>query len=105
MAHAWKACWVKALGGSNPPFSARAPNRKCRTRGGTVVAAGSAERVKLRPLAQLFSQGLVAVVAFMTPVFIVLYVTTIPSGPWRAVLVTQVLATAVVVFGAAAYFR
>jgi hypothetical protein len=23
MAHAWKACWVKALGGSNPPFSAR----------------------------------------------------------------------------------
>ena len=22
MAHAWKACWVKALGGSNPPFSA-----------------------------------------------------------------------------------
>jgi predicted membrane protein len=70
-----------------------------------VVAAGSAERVKLRPLAQLFSQGLVAVVAFMTPVFIVLYATTIPSGPWRAVLVTQVLATVVVGFGAAAYFR
>src|ERR1700754_2809510 len=23
MAHAWKACWVKALGGSNPPSSAR----------------------------------------------------------------------------------
>ena len=22
MAHAWKACWVQALGGSNPPFSA-----------------------------------------------------------------------------------
>ena len=22
MAHAWKACWVKALGGSNPPSSA-----------------------------------------------------------------------------------
>jgi hypothetical protein len=22
MAHAWKACWVNALGGSNPPFSA-----------------------------------------------------------------------------------
>jgi len=22
MAHAWTACWVKALGGSNPPFSA-----------------------------------------------------------------------------------
>ncbi len=23
MAHAWKACWVYALGGSNPPPSAR----------------------------------------------------------------------------------
>src|SRR5690606_31254725 len=23
MAHAWKACWVQALGGSNPPFSAK----------------------------------------------------------------------------------
>ena len=23
MAHAWKACWVKALGGSNPPSSAQ----------------------------------------------------------------------------------
>src|SRR5829696_6825918 len=22
MAHAWKACWVRALGGSNPPSSA-----------------------------------------------------------------------------------
>src|SRR5688500_3299948 len=22
MAHAWNACWVNALGGSNPPFSA-----------------------------------------------------------------------------------
>ena len=22
MAHAWKACWVQALGGSNPPSSA-----------------------------------------------------------------------------------
>lgn len=31
MAHAWKACWVQALGGSNPPFSAisflRLPSR------------------------------------------------------------------------------
>ena len=24
MAHAWKACWVQALGGSNPPSSAEA---------------------------------------------------------------------------------
>src|SRR6478736_4011885 len=25
MAHAWNACWVNALGGSNPPFSAFGP--------------------------------------------------------------------------------
>src|SRR5512134_156804 len=25
MAHAWNACWVNALGGSNPPFSAVGP--------------------------------------------------------------------------------
>lgn len=25
MAHAWKACWVQALGGSNPPSSATNP--------------------------------------------------------------------------------
>lgn len=25
MAHAWKACWVQALGGSNPPSSASSP--------------------------------------------------------------------------------
>jgi hypothetical protein len=32
MAHAWKACWVKALGGSNPPSSAnRAPKHLERT--------------------------------------------------------------------------
>lgn len=62
-------------------------------------------RVKLRPHTHLFSQGVVAVVAFMTPVFVVLYVLSVPSGPWRAVLATQVLATVVVVFASVAYFR
>ena len=61
--------------------------------------------VKLRPHAHLFSQGIIAVVAFMTPVFVVLYVLTIPSGPWRAVLATQVIATIVVVGASASYFR
>ena len=28
MAHAWKACWVKALGGSNPPSSASSCNQR-----------------------------------------------------------------------------
>lgn len=105
MAHAWKACWVQALGGSNPPFSARALARKYLTGGEKVVARGSAQRVKLRPLATIFSQGIIAVVAFMTPVFIVLYVMTLPSGPWKAVLVTQIIATLAVVLGTVSYFR
>jgi hypothetical protein len=62
-------------------------------------------RVKLRPHAHLFGQGIFAAVAFMTPVFVVLYVLSIPSGPWRAVLATQILATIVVVGASAAYFR
>jgi hypothetical protein len=78
---------------------------ECQTRGGTVVAAGSTQRVKLRPLGHVFSQGIIAVVAFMAPVFVVLYFLTIPSGPWRAVLVTQVIATIVVVASSVSYFR
>jgi hypothetical protein len=70
-----------------------------------VVAGGTPERVKLRPLPRIFSQGIIAVVAFMTPVFVVLYFMTIPSGPWRAVLVTQIIATVVVVGASASYFR
>jgi hypothetical protein len=70
-----------------------------------VVEEGRAERVRLRPHAHLFSQGIIAVVAFMTPVFVVLYVITLPRGPWEAVLVTQVLATAAVVLAAVSYFR
>ncbi|MCU1410052.1 MAG: hypothetical protein JWR04_759 [Rhodoglobus sp.] len=73
--------------------------------GDLVVAGGTPERVKLRPLPRIFSQGIIAVVAFMTPVFVVLYVMTIPSGPWRAVLVTQIIATIVVVAASASYFR
>ena len=33
MAHAWKACWVQALGGSNPPSSATGPRDHFRFRG------------------------------------------------------------------------
>src|SRR3954452_8690022 len=35
MAHAWKACWVKALGGSNPPSSADA--KRAHPQGGRVL--------------------------------------------------------------------
>ena len=41
----------------------------------------------------------------MTPVFVVLYVMTVPDGPWEAVLVTQILATVAVAGASVAYFR
>ena len=48
MAHAWKACWVNALGGSNPPSSAARGARTCAAgrapllRGGAPGPAGGA---------------------------------------------------------------
>ena len=41
MAHAWKACWVQALGGSNPPSSATGPRDLLRFRGFFVFATKS----------------------------------------------------------------
>ena len=38
MAHAWKACWVQALGGSNPPSSATEPRNLPRFRGFVACA-------------------------------------------------------------------
>ena len=61
--------------------------------------------VRLRPHSHLFQEGVLACVAFMTPVFIVLWVLTVPDGPWPAVLVTQLLATLVVTLASVAYFR
>ena len=51
---------------------------------------------RLRPHSHLFQQGATAVVAFMAPVFIVLYVLTVPDGAWRAVLGTHITATILV---------
>jgi len=68
-----------------------------------MVAAGG--RVELRPHGQLFRQGVLACIAFMTPVFIVLYVVTVPEGPWQAVIAVHVIATITVVLAGAAYFR
>src|SRR5450830_1408793 len=45
MAHAWKACWVKALGGSNPPSSAGDGPVTCSdVGGGPFVISGSVGR-------------------------------------------------------------
>lgn len=60
---------------------------------------------RLRPYSHLFWQGLLACLAFMTPVFVVLYFVTVPSGPWRVVLAIQVIATVIMVAVAVAYFR
>ena len=64
-----------------------------------------AERVKLRPHEDLFRQGVVAYLAFMAPVFVVLYVLTIPRGPWVAVLVTHAIAIVLFIVVSVLYFR
>ncbi len=62
-------------------------------------------RTELRPHRHLFMQGVLASIAFMTPVFIASYVISVPRQTWPAVLVLQVLASAAVFVAAAAYFR
>ena len=44
MAHAWKACWVQALGGSNPPSSATGPRDRFRFRGFCCVCKEKSHR-------------------------------------------------------------
>lgn len=83
------------------------------TRGGTVDvhnsgpaprASGQVGPVRVRPYSHLFNQGVAAVVVFMTPVFIVLYVLTYSNGRWVAVLVVQAIATLLVVLAGWGYF-
>ena len=61
--------------------------------------------IKLRPHRWLFRQGFVSILAFLVPVFAVLYFLTVPDGPWPVVAVT--MGVTAVVFGLAgyAYFR
>lgn len=60
--------------------------------------------IKLRPHSHLLSTGFTACVAFLTPVFLVLYFLTIPDGPWLAVLVAQLVATVIVGAAGSRYF-
>jgi hypothetical protein len=60
---------------------------------------------RLRPYRWLFRQGAVAVCAFLTPVFALLYFFTVPNGPWRVVLVTQIVATVAVLVTTVLYVR
>lgn len=59
---------------------------------------------EFRPLLSIYRQGIIASVAFLTPVFVVLYVLYVPAGPWPAVIALQVAAT-ILVFIAARRFR
>jgi len=59
---------------------------------------------KLRPHPWLFRQGFIATLAFLTPVFIALYLLTVPDGPWEVVAITQVLASLVFTVACCAYF-
>jgi len=58
----------------------------------------------LRPHSFLIRQGLIASIAFLTPVFLVLYFQSIPNGPWPAVLATQVIATLAVTIASWRYY-
>jgi hypothetical protein len=60
---------------------------------------------KFEPERALFRQGFIATAAFLTPVFIALYAITIPNGPWQVVVITQVLATIMVVVFTSLFFR
>lgn len=59
----------------------------------------------LRPHASLYWQGLIAVLAFMTPVFVVLYFLTVPNGPWIAVVVTQAIASVIILIASVRYLQ
>ena len=49
MAHAWKACWVQALGGSNPPSSASKWRRPAKKDGKSPLSAFSQRKVAVQP--------------------------------------------------------
>src|SRR5690606_15070042 len=61
MAHAWKACWVNALGGSNPPSSAprQAPDLRKQVRGLFRSSLGDHAGITNRP--PTANQGVVSV--------------------------------------------
>lgn len=53
----------------------------------------------------LFYRGLFAAIAFIGPVFGVLYILVLPDGPWRAVVVAQIAVVLLAVAASIAYVR
>jgi hypothetical protein len=54
------------------------------------------EAVRLRPHSHLLWRGIGGCLAFIIPTFGVLYILTVPDGPWPALIVANVVALAVV---------
>jgi len=59
----------------------------------------------LRPRMFAFWQALIATNAFLGPVLIVLYVLTVPDGPWLLVLMMQLIASILFTIASIAFFR
>jgi hypothetical protein len=93
MAHAWKACWVQALGGSNPPSSANLCPVTDVQRGVTVTSSDpqrsrrTAVRRHRRERQVLVFGVLVLVIAAVSFVFYGVYRGTVP-GPFDRAFVT-----------------
>jgi hypothetical protein len=60
---------------------------------------------RLRPLADVFRQGILACLVFMIPVFIVLFAMTVPDGPWELVLIAQVLISVAILISSWRFFK
>src|SRR6188768_253189 len=89
MAHAWKACWVQALGGSNPPSSAsRANGRAHVTAAGTPKGSRRKAVRRHRRERQVLVFGLLTIgIVAVTFIAMGMYKDTI-AGPFNASFVT-----------------
>jgi hypothetical protein len=63
-----------------------------------------AQMTLLRPRLRLFWHGITACAAFLTPVFAVLYVMSVPGGDWPAVLALHGFVSLLVALAAARFF-
>ena len=63
------------------------------------------DTTRLRPHTYLLRRGVATALAFFVPAFGVLYFLTVPSGPWVAVLVTQILVAVALGYCVFAYAR
>jgi len=64
-----------------------------------------APRPRLLLPRSLLNRGILAGLAFVGPVFGVLYVIVLPDGPWPALVVTQLVAIVIASAAAVGYFR